>query len=92
MVDAFCNAISKCIKKHEKEYYKSKDQTEENQNDANEQQAEENIDFARFDVTYKDMMKMIVCDVEGMECMVHRCANCPGYPALQAFIESKFTE
>ena len=35
---------------------------------------------------------MVVCDVENMECMVHRCENCPGFKALQSYLENKFEE
>ena len=35
---------------------------------------------------------MIVCDIENLECMVHRCKKCPGYQNLQSFVEKKFEE
>ena len=31
---------------------------------------------------YKDLMKVLVCDLASKYCMVHRCENCPGKPAL----------
>ena len=46
----------------------------------------------KFTLTYKDLMKMIVCDTEQLECIVHRCENCPGFQVLQTFFENKFTE
>ena len=39
--------------------------------------AEESEDrnVPKFDITYKDLMPMIVCDTTNLECMVHRCKN-----------------
>ena len=37
-------------------------------------------------------MEKIVCDTTNLECMVHRCENCPGYTALETFIKDKFAE
>ena len=37
-------------------------------------------------------MVMVVCDTTNLECMVHCCKNCPGYPPLKKFIWNKFTE
>lgn len=33
------------------------------------------LDPARLD--YKDLMKMIVCDIENRDCMINRCEECP---------------
>ena len=54
--------------------------------------AEESEDknVPKFDIIYKDLMAMVVCDTTNLECMVHRCKNCPGYPALKN--RNKFTE
>ena len=30
---------------------------------------------------------MVVCDTTNLECMVHRCKNCPGYPVLEKISE-----
>ena len=46
----------------------------------------------KFKVTYRDLMKIIVCDIENMECMVHRCENCPGSDALHTYLQKKFKE
>lgn len=35
-----------------------------------------------WDFTYKDLMKVLVCDTSNLECMVHRCEKCPGKVAL----------
>ena len=45
----------------------------------------------KLNVTYKDLMEMVVCDTN-LECMVHRCENCPGYTALEKFVQDKLTE
>ena len=37
-------------------------------------------------------MKIIVCDIENMECMVHRCENCSGSDALHTYLQKKFKE
>ena len=37
-------------------------------------------------------MKIIVCDIENMECMVHRCENCPCSDALHTYLQKKFKE
>ena len=36
------------------------------------------------------MLAMVVCDVQKMECMVHRCHKCPTYTALREYVELKF--
>ena len=61
MVDTFCNVINKSIKKREREFYKGKEQTEDVTNDANEPDWDADIDFAWFNITYKEMMEMVVC-------------------------------
>ena len=59
---------------------------------AQESEEEEPANVERFDVTYKDLMAKIVCDTTNLECMVHRCDNCPGFPALEKFVKDKFAE
>ena len=46
----------------------------------------------KFEVTYRDLMKIIVCDIENLKCMVHRCENCPGSDALHTYLQKKFKE
>ena len=55
--------------------YEHKDETEQN--------------FS-FNVTYKNMLAMVVCDVQKMECMVHRCHKCPTDTVLREYVELKF--
>ena len=45
-----------------------------------------------WNLTYKDLMKIVVCDIDNRECMVHRCEHCPGAAALQSFLENKLEE
>ena len=44
----------------------------------------------RFNVTYKDLMSKIVCDMDKLECMVHRCEDCPGFEALKTYLVQLF--
>lgn len=37
-------------------------------------------------------MKIVVCDIDNRESMVHRCGHCPGAAALQSFLENKLEE
>ena len=48
--------------------------------------------FSLFNAAYKNMIAMVVCDVQKMECMVHRCHKCPTYTALREYVELKFQE
>ena len=48
--------------------------------------------FLLFNVTYKIMLAMVVCDVQKMECMFHQCRKCPTYTALKEYVELKFQE
>lgn len=36
---------------------------------------------------YKMLMSKIVCDVNSRDCMLHKCAKCPGKDALKTFLE-----
>ena len=37
-------------------------------------------------------MSKLVCDTSNNECMVHRCAKCPGYVNLKAFLDEELIE
>ena len=50
------------------------------------------VNAIKWDCTYKDLMKLIVCDVENQECMIHRCANCPGINSLEEFLKVELAE
>ena len=45
-----------------------------------------------WNLTYKDLMKFMNCNIGNKECMVHRCNNCPGADSLQLFFEKKLEE
>ena len=37
-------------------------------------------------ITYHDLLKCVVCSVENMDCMLHRCEACPGSASLEHYI------
>ena len=49
-------------------------------------------DATKTGLSYKDMIKMIVCDSENIMCMLHRCPSCPGSNNLQSFLDSHFSD
>ena len=86
MVDAFCNAINKSIQQEERAYIKEMSQLKEGE------KYDEDKDFSLHNITYKELLDMVVCDSEKMECMVHRCDKCPTFTALETFLKSKLEE
>ena len=48
--------------------------------------------FSLFNVTYKNMLRIVVCDVQKMECMVQRCHKNPTDTVLREYVELKFQE
>ena len=80
------DAFSSVVNSHIQAKYRELQREETNENTS------EHTDIPKFDSDYKDLMKMIVCDIENLECMVHRCEKCPGYQNLQSFVEKKFEE
>ena len=87
MVDAFCNTINTVIKRRKQAYFKENAEREYNGNDELEKE-----DFSSYNVTYKDLLQVAVCDTENMECMIHRCESCPTYSALQSYLETKLED
>ena len=76
IVDAFTSTINKCIKKF-------------NEHD---EEDDSNIEMLQnIDIDYKQLMQIIVCDINSMECMVHRCEKCPSFGNLQKYLEEKFS-
>ena len=53
---------------------------------------EENVEVPKFDITYKDLIAMVVCDATNLEWLDNHCKNCPGYLALEKFIRNKFAK
>ena len=43
-----------------------------------------------WNLTYKDLIKKIVCDETNRTCMLHRCEKCPGIAALSLFLDKEF--
>ena len=87
MVDTFSGTVNTAIRKREREYLQEIAEREEN---GDSPLAEKS--FPLCNVTYKDLMKIAVCDLDNMQCMVHRCDSCPTYTALQLYIERLFEE
>ncbi|KAG1665912.1 ARL14 effector protein [Nymphon striatum] len=50
------------------------------------------VHAAGIDQSYKDLMKMVVCDVSSRMCMVHRCKDCPGTTNLEEFLNNHFKD
>ena len=81
IVDAFSSTVNSHIRAKNQE--KRKEEIED---------SFKIIDIQKFECDYKDLMKMIICDIDNLECMVHRCVKCPGYQNLQCFVEKKLEE
>ena len=47
------------------------------------------VDATGLRLTYKDFMKLIVCDLENKMCMIHRCENCPGKEVLITSLQNQ---
>eukprot|EP00112_Aurelia_sp_Birch-Aquarium-sp1_P016223 Seg366.9 transcript_id=Seg366.9/GoldUCD/mRNA.D3Y31 product="ARL14 effector protein" protein_id=Seg366.9/GoldUCD/D3Y31 len=48
------------------------------------------VHAANIDKTYKELMEMMVCNVENKMCMIHRCPNCPGSAPVKDYLETSF--
>jgi hypothetical protein len=90
MVDAYCTVINRTIKRREREYWKEKAARDGEQLESLEEEHHE--EFSLINTTYKDLMAMIVCDTEKLECMVHRCDSCATSSSLREHVTSKFEE
>ena len=44
------------------------------------------------DLTYKDLIKKIVCNTESNKCIMHRCESCPGTATLKEFLDQELNE
>ena len=55
-------------------------------------ESEDSTPVTLYSVTYKDLMEKVVCDTTSLECMVHRCENCPGFEALEEYVTTKMNE
>ncbi|KAK2722416.1 hypothetical protein QYM36_002827 [Artemia franciscana] len=46
----------------------------------------------KIEESYKDLIKMLVCNVENNECMLRHCDNCLSYDALIEYLTAKLSE
>ena len=47
------------------------------------------VDAMDWDLTYKDLIKKIVCNTESNKCIMHRYESCPGTVALKEFLDQE---
>ena len=47
------------------------------------------VDAMDWDLTYKDLMKKIVCNTERNKYIMHRCEPCPGTAFLKEFLDQE---
>ena len=87
LMKVLSNTINTVIKRRKQAYFKENAQREYNGNDDLEKE-----DFSSYNVTYRDLLQVTVCDTENMECMIHRCESCPTYTALQSYLETKLED
>ena len=50
------------------------------------------VDALNWEVTYKELVTKVVCDLSNGKCMMHRCNNCPGTNALRKLLEQEFVK
>ena len=50
------------------------------------------VDAMDWDLTYKDLIKKIVCNPESNKCLIHRCESCPDTAILKEFLDQELTE
>ena len=50
------------------------------------------VDAMDWDVTYKDLIRKIVCKTECNKCIINRCESCPGTATLKEFIDQEFNK
>ena len=50
------------------------------------------VDAMDWDLTYKDLIKKIVCNTESNKCIMHRCESCPGTATLKEFLDQELNE
>ena len=48
------------------------------------------VHAANIEKTYKELIEMMVCNVENKMCMIHRCSNCPGTAPVKDYLEAAF--
>ena len=45
-----------------------------------------------WELTYKDLIKKIVCNIESNKCIMHWCESCPGTATLKEFLDQELNE
>ena len=45
-----------------------------------------------WDLTYKDLIKKIVCNTDSNKCIMHQCESCPGTATLKEFLDQKLNK
>ena len=50
------------------------------------------VNTVDWDLTYKYLIKKIVCNPESNKCIMHRCKSCPGTAALKEFLDQELNE
>ena len=50
------------------------------------------VDAMDRDLTYKDLIKKIICNPGNNECMMHQCKSCPGTASLKEFLHKELNE
>ena len=50
------------------------------------------VDAMDWDLTYKDLIKKIVCNPDNNKCMIHPCESCPGTAILKEFLDQELNE
>jgi len=50
------------------------------------------LDAVKIEESHKDLIKMLVCNVENSECMLRHCDNCPSDDALIEYLTAKLSE
>ena len=50
------------------------------------------VDAMDWGLTYKDLIKNIVCHLDSNKCMIHWCESCPGTAVLKEFFDQELNE
>ena len=50
------------------------------------------VDAMHWDLTYKDLIKKIICNTESNKCIMHRFESCPGTATLKKFLDQELNE
>ena len=50
------------------------------------------VDAMDWDLTYKDLIKKIVCNTESNKFIMHQCESCPSTATLKEFLDQELNE